>query len=257
MGPLELLAIYSAVIIAVSLLGGSLPLVYRWSSKQLHLFTGLSAGFFIAACFLSLLPEAVHLMGASDALLLVMAGFIVLLLIERVILTRHRVHEHDEHDDDEECEHSHALTSTAAFIGLAVHGSMAGFALGVAAMIEEDVGLMVFLAIVAHKGFEVLALATTFRLAEIPVRRSMLLVGLFTLIVPVAAFAAVPFIDILENFEVGAPIALAGGTFLYVGIYDLLPEAFHLERRGYRAFLSVVVGIVIMYVISVLTGHVH
>ncbi len=194
------------------------------------------------------------MMGASEALLLVMIGFVTLLFIERVILSHH----HKRHGDgDEVCEHAHELTSTAAFIGLAVHGSMAGFALGVAAMVQDDAGILVFLAIIAHKGIEVMALATTFRLADISVRRSMLLVGLFTLIVPVAAFVAVPFIDLLEHFEVGAPIALAAGTFLYVGVYDLLPEAFHLEKSGYRAFLSVVIGIVVMYLFSILTGHIH
>jgi len=265
MGPLELLAVYSVAIIAVSLVGGSLPLVYRWSSSQLHVFTGLSAGFFIAAAFLILIPESVELMDAHEALLLVMVGFVAVLLVERVIMTLHHGehhHDHDEHDEHEpevrkECEHTHALTSTTAFIGLAVHGAMDGFALGVAAMVQEEIGAVVFAAILAHKGVEVLALATTFRLAEIPVRRSMLLVGLFTLIVPAAAFAAVPLIGMMESFEVGFPLALAAGTFLYVGIYDLLPEAFHLERRGYRAFLTVVAGIVLMYIVSELAGHIH
>lgn len=260
MTPFETLAIYSVIILAISLLGGSLPLVYSWSSKQLHLFTGLSAGFFIAAAFLILIPESVSLMDPHDALATVMVGLIAVLLIERVILTHHHNHEHghgDEHDGDEECEHVHALTSTAAFLGLAVHGTMDGFALGIAAILEPEVGALLFTAIIAHKGIEVMALATTFRLAEIPVRRSMGLVTAFSLLVPAAAFAALPLIDLMESLEVGFPLALAAGTFLYVGICDLLPEAFHLEKRGYRAFLMVVLGIAIMWVVSLVAGHPH
>lgn len=264
MTPFETLAVYSVVIVAISLVGGSLPLVYRWSSKQLHLFTGLSAGFFIAAAFLILIPESVELMDSHEALTLVMVGLIAVLLIERVILTHHHHNEHEhehedegEHCDGGECDHVHALTSTAAFLGLAVHGIMDGFALGVAAMLEAEVGAILFTAIIAHKGIEVMALATTFRLAEIPVRRSMGLVAVFSLLVPAAAFAAIPLIDVMEGIEVGFPLALAAGTFLYVGICDLLPEAFHLERKGYRAFLMVVLGIAIMYVISMVAGHPH
>lgn len=268
MEPLITLAIYSIAILAVSLVGGSLPLAYSWSSKQLHLFTGLSAGFFIAAAFLILIPSSVELMDAHESLALVMVGLMAVLLIERVILTHHHthhhVHHHDEgckhdceHEHDDDCDHTHALTSAAAFSGLAVHGIMDGFALGVAAMVEAEMGAMLFTAIIAHKGIEVMALATTFKLADFSARRSMGLVMLFSLLVPAAAFAAIPLIGFMESIEVGFPLALAAGTFLYVGICDLLPEAFHLEKRGYRAFLMVVLGIVLMYIITQVAGHMH
>lgn len=268
MDPLGTLAIYSVVIVAISLAGGSLPLIYSWSSKQLHLFTGLSAGFFIAAAFLILIPSSVELMDPHEALALVMVGLVAVLLIERVILTHHHshhhVHHHDhecehgcEHEDDEGCDHVHALTSVAAFAGLAVHGIMDGFALGVAAMVEAEMGAILFTAIIAHKGIEVMALATTFKLADLSTKRSMGLVAVFSLLVPAAAFAAIPFIGFMESIEVGFPLALAAGTFLYVGICDLLPEAFHLEKRGYRAFLMVVLGIVLMFIITQVAEHVH
>jgi len=271
MEPLATLAIYSVVIVIISLVGGSLPLVYSWSSKQLHLFTGLSAGFFIAAAFLILIPSSVELMDAHEALALVMVGLIAILLVERVILTHHHTHHHAhshdhecDHDcehgcehEDEGCEHVHTLTSAAAFAGLAVHGIMDGFALGVAAMLESEIGAVLFTAIIAHKGIEVLALATTFKLADFSTKRSMGLVAVFSLMVPAAAFAAIPFIDFMESIEVGFPLALAAGTFLYVGICDLLPEAFHLEKKGYRAFLMVVLGIALMYVITQVAGHLH
>jgi zinc transporter ZupT len=127
----------------------------------------------------------------------------------------------------------------------------------VAAMLEAEVGAILFTAIVAHKGIEVMALATTFKLADFSTKRSMGMVAAFSLLVPAAAFAAVPLIDLMESIEVGFPLALAAGTFLYVGICDLLPEAFHLEKRGYRAFLMIVLGIALMYVISQVAGHMH
>jgi len=264
MEPVVLLGIYSLAIIAVSLIGGSLPLIYRWSSSQLHMFTGLSAGFFIAAAFLILIPESAELMDAHEALALVMIGLVVVLLIERVILTHHHDEHHGEHDDeddddDDECEHTHALTSTTAFIGLAVHGIMDGFGPGR----RRDTWRRRSAPIVFRRHPRSQRLRGPGAGHHFPPRQDTGaalrsgLAAVFSLIVPAAAFLAFPLIEVIENIEVGAPLALAAGTFLYVGICDLLPEAFHLEKRGYRAFLAVLFGIVVMYLVTQLAGHLH
>ncbi|NLI74366.1 MAG: ZIP family metal transporter [Euryarchaeota archaeon] len=251
------LTLYSVAIVGVSLIGGSLPLIYQWSSDQLHLFTGLSAGFFIAAAFIILIPESIELMDAHGALISVMIGLVAILFLERVILANYKPHPKREYENVDEHQQIHILTSATAFAGLVVHGAMEGLALGVASMVGSETGMMVFIAIIAHEGFEVLALATTFRLAEFSTKRSMILVASFSLIVPIMAFAAIPLMNFLNNVNIGIPIAIAAGTFLYVGVCDLLPEAFHLEKKGYRAFLIVILGIFTMYVIDLLVGCLH
>ena len=245
MGAFELLLIYSLSIVAMSLLGGSLPLLLKWTSEQLHLMVALSAGVFIGATFIILLPEAVESMNAQDALILVMVGFIVILLIETVLQ-----HRHQEECDEHTIGHQHVLTSTTAFIGLSVHSVMDGFALGVALILGEDLGMVVFLAILAHKAIDVFSLTTTFRLAEIKRRKALMYMGLFSLITPIAALVAFPLLEWLQGLEVGVPLALAGGTFMYVGIYDLLPEAFHEKRGHLKAFALVAAGILVMYVLG-------
>jgi zinc transporter ZupT len=205
----------------------------------------LSAGVFIGATFIILLPEAVESMNADEALILVMIGFVIILLIETILQHRHQ-EECDEHTAD----HQHILTSTTAFVGLSVHSVMDGFALGVAVVLGEELGMIVFLAILAHKAIDVFSLTTTFRLAEIKRRTAIVYMTLFSLITPVAALVAFPLIDWLQNIEVGVPLALAGGTFMYVGIYDLLPEAFHEKHDQYKSFVLVVVGIAAMYILG-------
>lgn len=245
MDSLVLLLVFSIAIIAVSLLGGSLPLLGKWNTGQLHLMAALSAGVFIGATFIILLPEAVESMHAEEALILVMVGFIIILLIETILQ-----HRHQEDCDDHTSDHQHILTSTTAFIGLSVHSVMDGFALGVAVVLGEDLGMVVFLAILAHKAIDVFSLTTTFRLAELKTRSGLIYMTLFSLITPVAALVAFPFIEWLQNIEVGVPLALAGGTFMYVGIYDLLPEAFHEKHDQYKSFALVVVGIAAMYLLG-------
>ena len=245
MDSLTLLLLFSVLIVIVSLLGGSLPLLGKWDTVQLHLMAALSAGVFIGATFLILLPEAVGSMDAGEALTLVMVGFVIILLIETILQ-----HHHQEECDEHTADHQHILTSTTAFVGLSVHSTMDGFALGVAVVLGQELGTIVFLAILAHKAIDVFSLTTTFRLAEIRRKTAVMYMVLFSLITPTAALVAFPFIDWLQNIEIGVPLALAGGTFMYVGIYDLLPEAFHEKHDHYKSFALVVLGIVAMYVLG-------
>jgi zinc transporter ZupT len=245
MEPLLLLVVYSLLIIVVSLIGGALPLLRSWNSSQLHLMTALSSGVFIGATFLILLPEAVGAMDPAQALMLVMVGFFIILLFETLLKYRHQ-DECEEHTD----EHMHSLTSTTAFVGLSIHSALDGFALGVAVVLNQDIGMVVFVAILVHKAIDVFSLSTTFALAGVEKRKGLIFMGMFTLITPIAAVVAFPLLEILQNIEVGIPLALAGGTFMYVGIYDLLPESFHEEHSGIKAISLVAAGIVIMYIVA-------
>jgi len=251
MEPLALLLLFSLAIIAVSLVGAAIPQARIWSGKQLHLMTALSAGVFIGATFLILLPEASEDLGEpADAMMWVMIGFIAILLVEVILKARH-----EEHCDEHTNEHKHAFTSMTAFIGLAVHSALDGFAIGAALVESEDIGIMVFLAILAHKAIDTFSLSTTFSLAGIGRRHGMRVLLLFSLITPIAAAVTFPMLDTLESFSIGIPLALAGGTFMFVGIYDLLPEAFHEKRSDYLAYCLVIIGIVVMYALqTVLEG---
>ncbi len=249
MEPLLLLLIYSIAIIAVSLIGAALPLSRSWTSVQLHLLTALSAGVFIGATFIILIPDAVEAMDPADALMLVMIGFVAILLVEVYLKARHE-DECDEHTD----EHKHALTSMTAFIGLSVHSALDGFALGVAVVVDQEIGLVVFLAVLAHKAIDLFSLSTTFCLANMPRKRAMRVLALFSLITPAAAAVAFPLLEVLQGMSVGIPLALAGGTFMYVGIYDLLPEAFHEEHNDFKAYALVILGIALMYIVGTVLG---
>jgi zinc transporter ZupT len=58
-----------------------------------------------------------------------------------------------------------------AFIELMVHSAIAGLSLGVAVVVDQTLGMIVFLAIIAHEGVEVFSLSTVFRLAGLGGRR--------------------------------------------------------------------------------------
>jgi zinc and cadmium transporter len=126
---LLLLLVFSLAIIGIAFVGGVLPLLRDWSSVQLHLFTGFSAGVFIGAAFFHMIPDSIDLVESGTALGLVLLGFVVVLLAERVVFYEHK------EECEEECEHEHLLTGVTAFIGLSVHSAIAGLSLGVAVII--------------------------------------------------------------------------------------------------------------------------
>ncbi len=237
-----MLLVFSLAIIGIAFVGGVLPLLKDWSSVQLHLFTGFSAGVFIGAAFFHMIPDSVDLVESGTALGLVLLGFVVVLLAERVVFYEHR----------EECEHEHLLTGVTAFIGLSVHSAIAGLSLGVAVVVDQTLGMIVFLAIIAHEGVELFSLSTVFRLAAIQRRKILIYVGLLASIKPIFAWIAVITIDLLSGIGLGIPLALAAGTFLYVGIYDLLPESFTDERKRYSVFIAVIIGMAIMFGVGLL-----
>jgi zinc transporter ZupT len=245
MDSLLTLIVYSVLIVIISVIGGILPLIRDWSPRQLRLFTGFSAGVFIGATFLILIPDAAEAMNPGDALFLVMIGFVILLAVEIVLHRRHQ-----QACEGHNVQHEHLLTCTTAFIGLGVHSAMDGFALGVAVIVNQEIGVIVFLAIMVHKAIDVFSLSTTFCLAELSRKRSLISIGLFSLITPLAALASIPLLDWLKTLDVGIPLALAGGTFLYVGLLDLLPEALEEQDDNYKIFVLVVLGIAVMYILG-------
>jgi len=242
------LLLFSAAIIAVAFIGGILPLLKNWSSVQLHLFTGFSAGVFIGAAFLHMIPDAVDLMETGAALALVLVGFVVVLLAERVVFYEHR------EECTDECEHEHLLTGVTAFIGLSVHSAIAGLSLGVAVVVDQTLGMIVFFAIIAHEGVELFSLSTVFRLAALPRKKILTYVGMLASVKPIFAWIAILAVDMFSGIELGLPLALAAGTFLYVGIYDLLPESFTGEKKRYSVFVAVVIGILAMYSAGLIFG---
>lgn len=238
---LLLLLVFSLAIIGVALVGGVLPLLRNWSSVQLHLFTGFSAGVFIGAAFFHMIPDSIDLVESGTALALVLLGFVVVLLAERVVFYEHK------EECEEECEHEHLLTGVTAFIGLSVHSAIAGLSLGVAVIVDQTLGMIVFLAIIAHEGVELFSLSTVFRLAAVQRRKILVYVGLLASIKPLFAWIAVLTMDLISGIGLGIPLALAAGTFLYVGIYDLLPESFTDERKRYSVFVAVIIGMAVMF----------
>ena len=55
----------------------------------------------------------------------------------------------------------------------------------------------------------------------------------------------------------GIPLAFAAGTFMYVALCDILPEAFHRKKQDLQSFGLVILGIAIVLAITIIFPHTH
>ena len=267
------LAAYSGAILTGSLAGGVIPLFGKRTRSDALL--SFSAGVMLGAAFFHMLPEAVHL-GGPDVIPWAVAGFLFLFLLERFVLVHvcaepgpserllghpapppHGFRDHAGHD------HAHEATGCdvhtlglAAFVGLSLHTLVDGFALG-AAQSDPALGLLVFVAILAHKIPSSVSLTAILRAEGYGKRQALLMNASFALMVPAGAaiFLVVDRMVAASSFTAVA-LAASAGSFLQLSLSDILPD---LHRRGgdrWKISLALLAGLAVMWALKSL-GHAH
>ncbi|MBF5044351.1 ZIP family metal transporter [Aggregicoccus sp. 17bor-14] len=244
-------ALYSLVIVAGALAGALVP-VYTRRATRLISFLAFAAGVMLGAVFFHMLPEAYH-GGGYGSFVMVPAGFVLLLVLERYVLS----HACEEPPDCEEHVHGHGGggMGLAAFLGLSVHTLFDGLALGSA--VQEGVGLTAFIAIVAHKVPSSLSLASILK-AEGRKPGTILAYAVFYgLMVPLGAALYFGFDAVVKHEAFAArALAFSAGTFLYIAVSDLLP---HVNRHGKdrkgRNLVALAVGLLVMLALARFTEH--
>ncbi len=264
MTPLHALALYTLAILAGALVGGALPLVGRMTRSD-HLLS-FSAGVMLGAAFFHMLPESVEGAGAKAALPFVAVGFLVLFLLERFVLVHACaepgpalegeveaavVHAHV-HGDGTGCE-VHTM-GMAAFLGLSLHTLIDGFALG-ASSAKPELGLLVFLAILAHKVPNAFSLSAILRHEGYSRARALLMNAGFALMIPLGAGIYLLLRDLVqvESFTSFA-LAASAGTFLHLAFSDILPDLH--RRHGARLShgAALVLGLAAMWALRYVRG---
>ena len=254
-----ILLAFAVVIFIVSIAGAIIPRLIKMNMRQVHLLVALSAGIFLGILFFLLLPETFHEAHGMEmtAVTWIVGGFLAVLFIDVFLKWRHMASCPcvECHDND----HRHDITSFTAFIGLAIHAAVDGLVISIALAADPDLGIVALAGIALHKFVELFALSSTFMLTDMKKKEAAVYLGLFALITPVMAFACMPVVDILEGIgdSLFIPLAVATGTFLYVSIYALLPEAFHERRDSMISFALVIIGIVTIAAITLFLGDVH
>ena len=218
--------------------------------RRIHLLMGLGAGVLLGAVFFDLLPESLSVareQGWNIRIILgiVVAGFLLFYLTER-LLVLHACPE----DDCTNQAHQHIGRLSA--VGLIVHSTLDGAAIGAASLVSWQTGLLVALAVIAHDssdGLNTILLVTHGERA----RRIDILFLALDAVAPVIggllALIVLPPAGALAVF-----LGFASGFFLYTATSDLLPEA-HRRSPSIAVALATIVGIVLIGVAVQLLGR--
>jgi len=223
-----------------TLLGGSFALYFK---DKLHLVLGFSAGAVIGVALFDLLPEAIELVGenrgVSFTTALVGLGFVIYMILDRLILFHNHSEEHDCHNPKHQ--HGNGVLGAASLV---IHSFIDGAAIGLAFQVSTAVGVIVAVAVLVHDFSD--GINTVGMIMRSGGSRkkafSWLLMGA---IAPVVGIISTLFFSV-SGGTLGIILAIFGGFFLYIGASDLLPESHH-EHPVFATTIMTVLGIAVLY----------
>ncbi len=251
----------AVLVLALSLAGGYAPraLAGRLSTRSLEDLTGIASGLLLTSALLLVVPEGFHV--AAEAAvddvfiyppvvlgLTVLAGFVVMLLLEGFGIG-HAVHEeHHDHVEGHGHEHVHHPSSSAVLaIGLTAHAVADGIAIGAAATAgESSFSLLVTFAVVLHRVPAAFSLGV-FAMHEPGSHGHRELIA-FSVATPIAIIATYLLLDQAAEELLALALLFSAGTFLYVATVDTLPTI-HNPETGRRSVRNILLGGVVFGVL--------
>lgn len=229
-------------------LAGSWLLLWRADFAKRFILPLLSfgAGAFLGAAFLDILPEAIEMVSEPHPVFIaVVIGFVFFFALERVLMRYFHVHSAHEHAD-----HTESLPFLL-IAGDCLHNFLDGVVIGLAYLVNPNLGLVTTLAIAAHEIPQEIGDATVLLNQGWPKRRIILVnIGQSLLTVPGAligyavGMAISPYLPYL--------LALAGGMFIYIAASDIIPEIHHRasHRHAFSVLFYLVIGVALVGVLS-------
>ncbi len=231
-----------------NLLGSFLAIQRREPS---HRFTagalGFSGGFVLAAALLEMVPESLE-RGPSMPLF-VAAGYLLIFLVEQAL----NVHLHQLPEENHPSTHSGPRPSTgsgphpssislstgmASLVAFNVHDFIDGMAMGAGMIADTHLGIVVFLAVLFHEvpaGFVIAAIVRSAGWSRSAALMAGLSLGIITLVGIVLPF----WLGQISPLMTDALLALAAGTFIYLGATLLVP----LSEAGKSRWITLLVAL--------------
>ena len=208
--------------------------------KILLVLVGFSAGTLMGGAFLHLIPESLEKAGSDNVFLVVIFGFLLFFVMEKVLWR---------HCHKDKCEiHTFAYMN---LVGDAVHNLIDGLIIATAFITNIPLGIATMLAVAAHEipqeigDFGVLVYGGFGKKKALFLN---LLTALTALVGGLLGYFLSPYIGDVMIFL----LPLAAGGFLYIAAVDLLPEI-HKETDIVKTAFSLmlfVVGIVLMWLMK-------
>ena len=253
-----LIFVLAAIMFVAVAVFGYIPMSLDLSSVRLKQLTAIGAGVLIGSAFLVIIPEALEIFEGheeeeshiepSTMGLAILSGFVLMLLLE-IFGLPHAVH----HDEDKH------LLGLSATIGLIIHAAVDGLAVGASVSSSTETGLIVFVAIMLHKGPAAFGLSSFLQHIKIDKTKSQMYLLLFALSSPIVAilsFFTLQDSTFATDDNIGLALMFSAGTFIYVATVDVLPEVHSHEHDHDSPVWFVILGMVLVF-LTTLIGHGH
>lgn len=226
------LVILFALLPVVSTFLGGLA-VFRLRHR-LHPVMAFSAGILVATALVDLMPEALELVEAAEPALIVgiaaLVGFLLFSSAESFVHRSSYEHEHEPGVDPHlPHDHAHSQPTTRMGIigplGLVVHSTLDGVAIGLGFAASAEVGIVVGLAVMAHDFADGINITTLALEGGGSRRTALTLLAIDAVAAPVGAFIGITLG--VSTAVLGILLAVFVGVFVAIGAGHLLPEAQH------------------------------
>jgi zinc transporter ZupT len=228
--------------------------IHRWGERFLKYLVALGAGFMLAAIFIEILPETIHIWTSADsgesesgvvvgAMTLLLAGYLLIQLFEHTLAPH--FHFGAETHPESFMKPSAAYTAVG---GLCIHTFFDGVSIASAFFVNFKVGFLVFIAILLHKVPEGFTVASIMLASGRSTQKALIA----TAAIGAATLAGVIGVAVLESRmtnAVGYALPFSAGVTLYVAASDLIPEVNHKEERNPTVSIVVFVGVALFYLL--------
>ena len=209
-----------------------------------HFLNSFAAGIILSVAFFHQLPESIEISSPEIALAFTAVGFVILYLLETVLVFHSGVEIHFHGTGEDDRKHARALVG---FSGLLFHSLLDGVVIGIGFEIDEHLGFLTALGVILH---EVPEGTTTYSILMGTFgKKAALWMSLSVAVAtPVGAVLSLAAIPGMSESTIGGLLAVAAGSFLYVGASDLLPETH--GRNGIQNAACVLGGGGLIYIIG-------
>ncbi|MCL2390484.1 MAG: ZIP family metal transporter [Endomicrobia bacterium] len=235
--------LYSFIAAAAAMLGAILVLrFHKKAEKNSILIINFSAGVMLTIAFTHLIPEGIE--ANPSAHFYVLAGFLIMFFLQFVVLF------HPCHDD--ECL-THAKIGTPSVIGLSFHSLIDGLIIAVGFEANTGLGILTTLAVLLHKipdGITISGILLHTGATKNKILGFSLFTALFT---PIGAILGMFLFKDIQPAVLGALLAVAAGSFIFLAASDLIPETHKCKTR--TAPLMLFIGAAVMLALEHLLHH--
>lgn len=252
------LLLFGALAALANLAGGLLIAslgAHRRDDRFLKYLVALGAGFMLAAIFIEIVPETVSIwtegraggglsaQAVLGAMTLLLGGYLLIQLFEHTIAPH--FHFGPETHPESVLRPSAAYTAIG---GLMIHTFFDGVSIAAAFLVDFQVGLLVFIAILLHK------LPEGFTVASIMLAsgRSTRKAKVASLAIGAATFIGVISVALLKTRIPGIvayALPFSAGVTLYVAASDLIPEVNRKEEKNPVVSIVVFGGVALFYLL--------